>query len=157
MYWQVGDRVIHRDKVLDPDRRYEFMTLRGEIQSIEMIGGEMKAHVIFENDTSKILPVSQLRTDPDQPTLFSKPSIGCIPRLRATGEFGGLAFIGIEAESDKQEIPILAVPLTHECYATLYDRLVTVFSGRADRYELASLALLAIGIDTARTKERKSA
>lgn len=51
------------------------------------------------------------------------------------------------------ETRVLCVPLTRECRDRLYDRLVLVFDGMNNRYELASLALDAIGIEAPRARK----
>lgn len=55
------------------------------------------------------------------------------------------------------DVPALIVPLTRECKDRLYDKLVTAFSGQANRYDLASTALEVLGIEPPATKRRDAA
>jgi len=71
------------------------------------------------------------------------------------GEYLGHLFTG--REGTPSETPVLVVPLTEEAVNQTYDRLALAFAGRADRYELASLALDVLGIRPVRRPEAPAA
>lgn len=81
------------------------------------------------------------------------PTTGAIART-ADGSETGLVILGDCAEPD--ETTALVLPLTDETYSALYARLIAAWSNRADKYELASMALAVIGVET-RTEARKTA
>lgn len=79
------------------------------------------------------------------------PTVGAIAKL-ATGEETGLIIIGDLA--DEGETEALILPKTRECHDHLYDRLVTAFAGKPERYTLADLALSVIGFEVKPAQSR---
>lgn len=77
-----------------------------------------------------------MRREPTRAWLFGQA---------ATDTYLGSVFAD-GAEGMEGDRPVLLIPLDPESAGALYDRLALAFSGRIDRYALASLALDALGI-----------
>jgi hypothetical protein len=75
--------------------------------------------------------------------VYAKPVRGAIPRQCGVDLDG---FI-LTTEPDAGEQPVLIIPLTDECVAHLYDRVVTALSGVPRKLDVASEVLAVIGIE----------
>lgn len=75
------------------------------------------------------------------------PAVGTIRNPDPTTESRGV-WVWFGDCSDPTEVAALVIPQTPESYDQLYARLVAAFGNRADKYEIASMALAVIGVET---------
>jgi hypothetical protein len=111
------------------------MTRSDESRAIAMLRGAQTMNKVAKE-------ISKENNAP-QRRVYAKPVRGAIPTL-CGNDLDGFVTTGDPFDGEQ---PVLIIPLTDECVAHLYDRVVTALSGVPRKLDLASEVLAVIGIE----------